>query len=75
MTARDGHQVAVAVERERVDPKIVAKIAARTELADTVTDSLLKRGNPAVQRTLLENPMPASRKAASPASSWASTAT
>ena len=45
-----------ALERERVDPKIVAKIAARTELADTVTDSLLKRGNPAVQRTLLENP-------------------
>ena len=45
-----------AIERERIDPKIVAKIAARTELAEAVTDSLLKRGNAAIQRTLLENP-------------------
>jgi hypothetical protein len=45
-----------AVERERIDPQIVTKIAARAELAETVTDSLLKRGIAAIQRTLLENP-------------------
>ena len=26
------------------------------QLGETVTDSLLKRGNPAIQRTILENP-------------------
>jgi uncharacterized protein (DUF2336 family) len=43
-------------ERERVDQSILAKIAARQQLAEEVTDSLLKRGNAAIQRTLLENP-------------------
>jgi uncharacterized protein (DUF2336 family) len=41
-----------ALERERLDPKLPAKIAARAE----VTDCLLKRGNAGIQRTLLENP-------------------
>jgi hypothetical protein len=45
-----------AVERERIDPKIPAIIAARPELAAAVTDCLLKRGNAAIQRTLLQNP-------------------
>jgi uncharacterized protein (DUF2336 family) len=45
-----------ALERERLDPKLPAKIAARAELGATVTDCLLKRGNAGIQRTLLENP-------------------
>jgi uncharacterized protein (DUF2336 family) len=44
------------LERERIDPKILAKIAGRSELGPSVTDCLLKRGNAAIQRTLLENP-------------------
>jgi uncharacterized protein (DUF2336 family) len=47
--------IAVA-DRERVEQSILAKIAARKELSPALTDSLLKRGNAAVQRTLLENP-------------------
>jgi uncharacterized protein (DUF2336 family) len=43
------------VDRERIEHGILAKIAAREQLGETVTDSLLKRGNAAIQRTLLEN--------------------
>ena len=41
---------------ERIEHSILAKIAAREQLDETVTDSLLKRGNAAIQRTILENP-------------------
>jgi len=43
-------------DRERIEHSILARIAARAQLGETVTDSLLKRGNPAIQRTILENP-------------------
>ena len=43
-------------DRERIEHSILAKIAARAQLGEAVTDSLLKRGNPAIQRTILENP-------------------
>jgi len=43
-------------DRERIEHSILARIAARAELGETVTDSLLKRGNPVIQRTILENP-------------------
>jgi uncharacterized protein (DUF2336 family) len=43
-------------DRERIEHSILAKIAAREQLGETVTDSLLKRGNGAIQRTILENP-------------------
>jgi uncharacterized protein (DUF2336 family) len=43
-------------DRERIEHSILAKIAAREQLDETVTDSLLKRGNAAIQRTILENP-------------------
>jgi uncharacterized protein (DUF2336 family) len=44
------------VDRQRIAHSILAKIAAREQLGETVTDGLLKRGNAAMQRTLLENP-------------------
>jgi uncharacterized protein (DUF2336 family) len=44
------------LERERVDPKILTKIAMRPELGAAVTDCLLKRGNAAMQRAILEHP-------------------
>jgi len=43
-------------DRERIEHSILSKIAARKELSAAVTDSLLKRGSAAIQRTLLENP-------------------
>jgi uncharacterized protein (DUF2336 family) len=43
-------------DRERIEHSILAKIAARKELGETVTDSLLKRDNAAIQRAILDNP-------------------
>jgi uncharacterized protein (DUF2336 family) len=43
-------------DRERIEYSILVKIAARAQLGETVTDSLLKRGNAAIQRTILGNP-------------------
>jgi uncharacterized protein (DUF2336 family) len=43
-------------DRDRIDPAVLARIAARDELSETVTDVLLKRGNIAVHRTVLGNP-------------------
>jgi uncharacterized protein (DUF2336 family) len=43
-------------DRDRIDPAVLARIAARGELSETVTDVLLKRGNIAVHRTVLDNP-------------------
>ncbi len=45
-----------AADKDRVDPAVLAKIAARAELSAPVTDALLKRGAPALQRTLIANP-------------------
>jgi uncharacterized protein (DUF2336 family) len=45
-----------AADRDRVDPGILARIAARPQLSETVTDVLLKRGNPALQRKIVDNP-------------------
>ena len=48
--------LAEAADRDRVDPNILAKIAARPRLNETVTDVLLKRGGPPLQRKLIDNP-------------------
>jgi uncharacterized protein (DUF2336 family) len=45
-----------AADRDRVDPNILAKIAARPQLNEAVTDVLLKRGSPPLQRKLINNP-------------------
>jgi uncharacterized protein (DUF2336 family) len=45
-----------AADRDRVDPSILTRIAARPRLSETVTDILLKRGSQAVQRTIIDNP-------------------
>jgi len=44
-----------AADRDRVDPNILAKIAARPQLNEAVTDVLLKRGSPPLQRKLINN--------------------
>ncbi len=48
--------LAEAADRDRVDPNILAKIAARPQLAETVTDVLLKRGGLPLQRKIIDNP-------------------
>ena len=47
--------LAEAAGRERVDPSILTRIAARPRLSETITDILLKRGSQAVQRTIIDN--------------------
>jgi uncharacterized protein (DUF2336 family) len=48
--------LAEAADRDRVDPNILAKIAARPRLGETVTDVLLKRGGLPLQRKIIDNP-------------------
>jgi uncharacterized protein (DUF2336 family) len=48
--------LAEAADRDRVDANILARIAARPELSPAVTDVLLKRGNQAIQRKIIDNP-------------------
>ena len=43
-------------DNSKTDVKILLKISTRAELSDAVTDALLKRGNAAVQRNLVDNP-------------------
>jgi uncharacterized protein (DUF2336 family) len=44
------------VDKDGADPGTIAKIAARNELSESVTDALIKRGNAAMRRKLLDNP-------------------
>jgi uncharacterized protein (DUF2336 family) len=44
------------IDRDRIDPKLLAKIASRAELSEAVTDVLLRRGDAAIQRTIIANP-------------------
>jgi uncharacterized protein (DUF2336 family) len=48
--------LAEAADRDRVDVNILARIAARPQLSAAVTDVLLKRGNQAIQRKIIDNP-------------------
>jgi uncharacterized protein (DUF2336 family) len=48
--------LAEIADRDRVDANILARIAARPQLCETVTDILLKRGSQAIQRTIIDNP-------------------
>lgn len=43
-------------DKDRIDPSILAKIAERGELSEPITEVLLKRGNTAVRRKVLDNP-------------------
>jgi len=42
--------------RDRIDPKLLNRIADRPHLSEAVTDVLLKRGNQLLQRKLIDNP-------------------
>jgi uncharacterized protein (DUF2336 family) len=51
----DEDLVAIA-DTDRADLRLLAKIAARAQLSAAVTDVLLKRGNRAIQRKVIDNP-------------------
>jgi uncharacterized protein (DUF2336 family) len=55
MALPDADLVEIA-DKDRVDPNLLIKIGARPQLSTTVTDVLLKRGNKALQRKLIDNP-------------------
>jgi len=42
-------------DKDRVDPNLLVKIAARAHLNTAVTDVLIKRGNKAIQRKIIDN--------------------
>ncbi len=52
---RDVDLIEIADE-DRKDVNLLTKIAARQQLSAAVTDVLLKRGNKAIQRTIIDNP-------------------
>jgi uncharacterized protein (DUF2336 family) len=47
--------LAEAADRDRIDLSVLAKIAARPQLGEPVTDVLLKRGNRPIQKTVIDN--------------------
>ncbi len=51
----DEDLIAIA-DANRVDPKLLTKIASRPQLSEGVTNILIKRGSPAIQRKILDNP-------------------
>ena len=48
--------LAEIADRDRVDMNQLIKIAAREELSETLTDVLIKRGNAAIRKAIIENP-------------------
>jgi uncharacterized protein (DUF2336 family) len=55
MALPDADLIEIA-DKDRVDPNLLMKIGARPQLSTAVTDLLLKRGNKALQRKLIDNP-------------------
>jgi uncharacterized protein (DUF2336 family) len=47
--------LAEAADRDRIDQNVLAKLAARPRLGEAVTDVLLKRGNRAIQKSVIDN--------------------
>jgi uncharacterized protein (DUF2336 family) len=50
------NDLVTAADKDRVSPSVLEKIAAREELGEAVTEVLLKRGTPAIQRMIVANP-------------------
>lgn len=50
----DEDLIAIA-ENNRVDPKLLTKIASRPQLSEALTDILIKRGDLAIKRKIVEN--------------------
>jgi uncharacterized protein (DUF2336 family) len=55
-TALTDQDIVEVADRDRIDPNLLTKIAARPELSAAVTDVVLKRGNAAIYRMIIDNP-------------------
>jgi uncharacterized protein (DUF2336 family) len=55
-TALTDRDIVEAADRDRIDPNLLAKIAARPVLSTAITDVVLKRGNAAIHRMIIDNP-------------------
>lgn len=55
-TALTDQDIVEVADRDRIDPNLLTKIAARAELSTAVTDIVLKRGNAAIYRMIIDNP-------------------
>jgi uncharacterized protein (DUF2336 family) len=55
-TALTDQDIVEAADKDRIDPNLLTKIAARPELSTAVTDVVLKRGNAAIHRMIIDNP-------------------
>ena len=51
----DEDLIAIA-DNTRTDPKLLVKIASRPQLSEALTDVLIKRGNLAIKRKIIDNP-------------------
>jgi len=51
----DEDLIAIA-DNTRTDPKLLTKIASRPQLSEALTDVLIKRGNLAIKRKIIDNP-------------------
>jgi uncharacterized protein (DUF2336 family) len=48
--------IAAIVDKDKVDRKLLGKIAVRGALGEVLTDVLFKRGNAEIQRKIIDNP-------------------
>jgi len=44
------------IDNDRVDPKLLSKVASRLELSAAVSDVLINRGDRAIERKVIDNP-------------------
>ncbi len=55
-TAMPDEDLIAIADNNRLDPKLLAKIASRPQLSEALTDILIKRGSLATHRKILDNP-------------------
>jgi uncharacterized protein (DUF2336 family) len=49
-------KIMALIDHDRVEPKLLTKIAARAALSEPLSDILINRGNSAIQRKIIDNP-------------------
>jgi uncharacterized protein (DUF2336 family) len=54
--ARPDNAIATIIDNDKVDAKLLARIATRAVLGEVLTDVLIKRGNAEIQRKIIGNP-------------------
>ena len=55
-TALSDDKIIAIIDSERVEPSLLNTVAARPMLSEAVSDILIKRGDPSVQRKIIDHP-------------------